>query len=48
LTFIAGIYGMNFDHMPELSKPWGHPAALGTMGVIALGMLLYFRKKGWI
>jgi magnesium transporter len=48
LTFIAGIYGMNFEHMPELSKPWGYPAALGTMLLIALGMVLYFKKKDWI
>ncbi len=48
LTFIAGVYGMNFEHMPELTKPWGYPAVLGTMLLTALGMLLYFRRKGWI
>ncbi|WP_332449648.1 magnesium/cobalt transporter CorA [Methanoculleus sp.] len=48
LTFIAGLYGMNFAHMPELRHPWGYPAALASMAVVAGVMLLYFRKKGWI
>lgn len=48
LTFIASIYGMNFRHMPELEWPWGYPAVLLTMGVIVIGMLIYFRKKKWI
>ncbi len=48
LTVVAGIYGMNFDHMPELHQRWGYPAALVTMVLIAGGMLLYFRKKGWL
>ena len=54
LTFIAGIYGMNFDHdsspmnMPELHWAWGYPVALGTMVVIGFGMVLYFRRKGWL
>ncbi len=48
LTFIAGVYGMNFEHMPELTKPWGYPAVLGLMLAIAVGMLFYFRKKDWI
>jgi magnesium transporter len=47
LTFVAGIYGMNFVHMPELSWNFGYFGALGVMGVIALGMLTYFKKKGW-
>jgi magnesium transporter len=48
LTFIAGIYGMNFHYMPELSKWWGYPAVLGVMIVIVLFMLLYFKRKKWI
>ena len=47
LTFIAGIYGMNFEHMPELGKRWAYPATLGAMAAIAGGMLHYFRRKGW-
>jgi magnesium transporter len=48
LTFVAGIYGMNFRHMPELSLPWAYPAVLGVMGAIVVGMLIYFRRKGWL
>ena len=48
LTFIAGLYGMNFAYMPELRHPWGYPAALTSMAVVAGVMLLYFRKKRWI
>lgn len=48
LTFIAGIYGMNFDHMPELKWRWGYPAVLGAMLLVVLFMLRQFRKKGWL
>ncbi len=48
LTFVTGIYGMNFRHMPELFWEWGYYAALGLMLVIAMIMLAYFRKKKWI
>ena len=48
LTFIAGLYGMNFAYMPELRHPWGYPAALASMAIVAGVMLLYFKKKGWI
>jgi magnesium transporter len=48
LTFLAGVYGMNFKHMPELEWIWGYPFAMGLMIVIALSMLLYFRRKKWI
>lgn len=48
LTLVAGIYGMNFEHMPELKWKYGYPAALGLMAVTALGMVLYFRKKRWL
>lgn len=47
LTFLAGVYGMNFKHMPELEWPWGYPAVLGVMCIVALSMLAYFRKKKW-
>ncbi|MFO0774899.1 MAG: magnesium/cobalt transporter CorA [Nitrospiraceae bacterium] len=48
LTFIAGIYGMNFEYMPELKSPWGYPLTLLTMLGIALGMLWYFHRKRWL
>ena len=48
LTFIAGIYGMNFEYMPELSWKWGYPVVLIVMGVIAFLMVVYFRKKKWL
>ncbi len=48
LTFMAGIYGMNFDHMPELHVKWAYPVLLGAMGATAVGMLVYFWRKGWI
>jgi magnesium transporter len=47
LTFIASIYGMNFEHMPELHWRWGYGWALGLMAVTAGGLLFYFRRKGW-
>jgi magnesium transporter len=48
LTFIAGVYGMNFHHMPELGWEWGYPLALLLMAAVAGGMLLFFRRKKWI
>ena len=48
LTFIAGIYGMNFKYMPELERHWGYPLVLFVMGIVAIVMLIYFRKKKWI
>ncbi len=48
LTFVAGVYGMNFMHMPELGWRYGYPAALGLMAVIALWIVLYFRAKKWL
>jgi magnesium transporter len=48
LTFIAGIYGMNFKYMPELGWKWGYAAALGVMVVVAILMLIYFRRKKWL
>jgi len=48
LTFVAGIYGMNFEHMPELHSQRAYPFILVVMAGIAVGMLLYFRRRGWI
>lgn len=48
LTFIAGVYGMNFDHMPELHARNAYPYALAAMGAIGLGMLIWFYRLGWI
>ncbi|MFW6169811.1 MAG: magnesium/cobalt transporter CorA [Planctomycetota bacterium] len=48
LTFLAGIYGMNFDYMPELHVWWSYPAVLLVMLLLAIGMSLYFRHQGWI
>ncbi len=47
LTFIAGIFGMNFQNMPELSWEYGYPLSLLLMVVIGLSMLIWFKKKGW-
>lgn len=48
LTFVVGLYGMNFEFMPELRSPWGYPAVLTIMATVAITMLIYFRKKKWI
>lgn len=48
LTFFAGIYGMNFQHMPELAQPWAYPTLLVAMAVMAVAMVVYFRRKGWL
>lgn len=48
LTFVAGVYGMNFEHMPELSVPWAYGAVWGVMILMALVMLAFFRRKGWL
>ena len=47
-TLIASIYGMNFQHMPELSSRWGYPLALGLMALSIAAPLVYFRRKGWM
>jgi len=47
-TLVASIYGMNFDFMPELDRPWGYPFALVAMVVSAVVPYLYFRRKGWL
>ena len=48
LTFIAGIYGMNFDNMPELRTKTGYFWALGLMIAIAVGEIIYFKRRGWM
>lgn len=48
LTFVAGIYGMNFDYMPELKMRYGYPLLLGIMVLLSCGIYLWFRKKRWL
>lgn len=47
LSFIAGVYGMNFEHMPELHWEFGYFMVLGLMALVAMLMFYYFRAKGW-
>ena len=47
-TMVAGVYGMNFDHMPELKWVWGYPFALGLMVGIDLYLFYRFRKAKWL
>jgi magnesium transporter len=48
LTFLAGIYGMNFKYMPELESRWGYPAMWTACLIIAGALLIAFRRKKWI
>jgi magnesium transporter len=48
LTFLAGLYGMNFKYMPELDLRWAYPALLSVMAVVVIFMLVYFRVKKWL
>jgi magnesium transporter len=48
LTFIVGIYGMNFDFMPELRQRWGYPAILGAMVIVTLVIYRWFHRRGWL
>jgi len=48
LTFIAGLYGMNFDFMPETGWRYGYFTVLGVMAMLLAGMLWWFRRKGWL
>ena len=48
LTFVAGVYGMNFIYMPELSWRWGYPAVWLLMLAVALSLIVYFRRKRWL
>jgi magnesium transporter len=45
---MAGIYGMNFENMPELHTRWGYPILLAAMVAVAAGMIVYFYRKGWL
>jgi len=47
-TMIAGIYGMNFDHMPELHWLWSYPAAIGAMAVLEVLLYRLFKSRGWL
>jgi magnesium transporter len=48
LTFIVGVYGMNFEHMPELKYPYGYYTVVGVMFLIAITLLIIFIKRGWL
>jgi len=48
LTFITGIYGMNFQYMPEIKWFWGYPAVLLGMSIIGIVMVIYFKRKKWM
>jgi magnesium transporter len=48
LTFIVGIYGMNFENMPELKNPYGYYYTWGVMALVTVGMILYFKSKKWM
>jgi magnesium transporter len=48
LTVITGIYGMNFEFMPELNWRFGYPLVLLLMLILSVGMILYFRRRKWL
>jgi len=48
LSFLASLYGMNFEYMPELQSKYGYFIILGIMFVLVLAMLAYFKRKKWI
>jgi magnesium transporter len=48
VTFIAGVYGMNFDNMPELRTQYGYYITWGVMLAIILGLIIYFKRKRWL
>ncbi len=48
MTFIAGIYGMNFQHMPELSWRWSYPLVWVVMLAITVAMVIAFRRRRWL
>jgi magnesium transporter len=48
LTFIVGVYGMNFRVMPELDFPLAYPITWGVMVIIAIGMVIYFKRRKWM
>lgn len=48
LTFIVGVYGMNFEYMPELQQKWGYPAVMVVMAITGVSLVIYFKKKKWM
>jgi magnesium transporter len=48
LTFIVGVYGMNFHYMPELNEHWGYPGVIALMLMITIGVWVWFKRKGWM
>ena len=48
LGFLAGVYGMNFDNMPELHNPYAYFILIGVMALVALCLLSYFKKNKWL
>jgi magnesium transporter len=48
LTFIAGIYGMNFEFMPELKWHWAYPTLWAVLLIISILMVMWFRRKEWL
>jgi magnesium transporter len=48
LTFIVGVYGMNFKYMPELEAHWGYPGVIGLMLAITIAVWIWFKRKGWL
>ena len=48
MTFLVGVYGMNFENMPELDSQWGYPVLIGVMVTIFIGLMLGFRRIGWL
>ena len=48
ITFVAGVYGMNFQNMPETQNPHGYFIVLGVMASMVAGMLYYMKRKGWL
>ncbi len=47
-TMVAGIYGMNFEHMPELGWTWGYPAVIALMAGAVVGLFRLFKRRGWL
>ena len=47
LTFVVGVYGMNFHNMPELDFPYGYPILMGFLFFLGIGMFIYFKIKKW-
>jgi magnesium transporter len=48
LPFIVGVYGMNFAHMPELDYPYAYPIVMGLMALVAIGMIVFFKRRHWM